>query len=104
MASCVPKSAGEQPMKRLMTSRRGLMLAAATAAILLALNGLVSYLSVRVVTAQDGWVAHTQQVLAALDNVRATVDDAETGQHGYILTGRSGYLRLYNAAVRQMDL
>jgi signal transduction histidine kinase/CheY-like chemotaxis protein/CHASE3 domain sensor protein len=90
-------------MKRLMTSRRGLLFAGAITAILLALNGLVSYLSVRVVTAQEGWVAHTQQVLAALDSVRATVDDAETGQLGYILTGQSGYLRLYNAAVRQMD-
>jgi PAS domain S-box-containing protein len=89
-------------MKRLMTSRRGLLLAAAITAILLALNALVSYQSVRVVTAQDGWVAHTQQVLAALDNVRATVDDAETGQRGYILTGRSGYLQLYNAAVRRV--
>src|SRR5919198_71035 len=90
-------------MKRLMPSRRGLLLAGAITAMLLALNGLVSYLSVSVVTAQDGWVAHTQQVLAALDSVRATVDDAETGQRGYILPGRSGYLRLYNAAVRQID-
>ena len=89
-------------MKPPMASRRGLIVAAAITAVLLALNALVSYQSVRVVTAQDSWVAHTQQVLAALDNVRATVDDAETGQRGYILTGRSGYLQLYNGAVRQM--
>src|SRR5205085_2650855 len=83
-------------------SRRGFMFATAVVTVLLALNGFVSYQSVRVVTAQDSWVSHTQKVLSALDSVRATVDDAETGQRGYILTGRSGYLQLYNASVRQM--
>src|SRR5437016_1443332 len=87
----------------LRVSRRGLIFATAVVTILLALNGLVSYQSVRVVTAQDGWISQAQKVLSALDNVRAAVDDAELGQRGYILTGRSGYLQLYNTAVGQMN-
>ncbi len=83
-------------------SRRGLTLGAAIVVVLLALNGLVAYQNTRVLTDQEQWVGHTQQVLGALDTVRATLSDAETGQRGYILTGRTSYLRPYTSATRQI--
>jgi len=84
------------------SSRRGLTVSAAIVVVLLALNGLVAYQNTRVLTDQEHWVGHTQQVLGALDTVRATLSDAETGQRGYILTGQAAYLQPYSSATRQI--
>ncbi len=83
-------------------SRRGLTFSAAIVVVLLALNGLVAYQNTRVLTDQEQWVGHTQQVLASLDTVRAILSDAETGQRGYILTGQAAYLQPYTSATRQI--
>ena len=43
-------------------------------------------------------VRHTQEVLEKLDHILLTLDDAETGQRGYLLTGEERYLEPYNTA------
>ena len=48
-------------------------------------------------------VVHTQRVLDALDNILITLDDAETGQRGYLLTGKEFYLEPYEAAKNRLS-
>ena len=48
------------------------------------------------------WVRHALEVEAQLNRVQATATDAETGQRGYLLTGRPSYLEPYEAARREL--
>jgi len=48
-------------------------------------------------------VAHSHQVLLALDRVLASVIDAETGERGFLITGRQEYLEPYRASLAQLD-
>ena len=71
---------------------------------LLAVTGLallfaaIAYLNINEVSARSGWVEHTNQVLLSLEDVGASVSASESGQRGYILTGRPDYLEAYFAA------
>jgi signal transduction histidine kinase/ActR/RegA family two-component response regulator len=55
-----------------------------------------------------GWVKHTLEVQNQLAAVLSHLQDAETGQRGYLLTGRPEFLEPHNAAVagmgRELDL
>ena len=75
-----------------------LVLAFLATLLLLAANGYVSRRAVRVVTGNDLLLAHTEEVLASLATLQATITDAETGQRGYVLTGRESYLTPYQEA------
>jgi CHASE3 domain sensor protein len=44
-------------------------------------------------------ILHTHQVMEALDDLLATVKDAESGQRGYLITGENSYLKSYDAAI-----
>src|SRR5271155_1297331 len=48
------------------------------------------------------WVQHALEVEAQLNRVQATATDAETGQRGYLLTGRLSYLEPYETARREL--
>ena len=47
-------------------------------------------------------VEQTYQVLVAAERLRSSVDDAETGQRGYLLTGDQRYLAPYSAALSRI--
>jgi len=49
------------------------------------------------------WVAHTQEVLGHTADVLLTLVDAETGQRGFIITGKDDFLQPYNAALGRLD-
>ncbi|MGA9208098.1 MAG: PAS domain S-box protein [Terriglobales bacterium] len=46
---------------------------------------------------------HTHAVKEELNTVLHLLDDAETGQRGYLLTGDPSYLQPYNTAVSELD-
>ncbi|MBK5298207.1 MAG: CHASE3 domain-containing protein [Vicinamibacteria bacterium] len=48
-------------------------------------------------------VIRTHNVIAALDEVLISALDAETGQRGYLITGRDEYLQPYAAALSRVD-
>jgi signal transduction histidine kinase/CheY-like chemotaxis protein len=50
----------------------------------------------------DEWVKHSLSVRDQLDQVLTLVQGAETGQRGYLLTGRDSYLAPYAAAVERL--
>ena len=68
-------------------------------ALLLVINAWVSDGSVRRVVESNAKVAATHQILSEFQQVLSTMKDAETGQRGYIITGRDSYLEPYRDAV-----
>ena len=54
--------------------------------------------------AAAGWIQHTYEVLDASRRLQLRVREAETGQRGFLLTGREDYLRPYEDALGQITL
>jgi CheY-like chemotaxis protein/CHASE3 domain sensor protein len=73
------------------------------AAFLIALAAVValaalSYISVQSTAASARSLTKTIEVIAQLQTVLSTLKDAETGQRGYLLTGRESYLEPFSSA------
>ena len=64
--------------------------------------GLVSYLAVQRARAARVLVAHTRDVITATFATLSTLQDAETGQRGYVITGMESYLAPYHRAVASL--
>jgi methyl-accepting chemotaxis protein len=62
---------------------------------ILVIVGAVSYRSVTKQTEAAAWVAHTREVQNQLTELLASLQDAETGQRGYVITGNDSYLAPY---------
>jgi PAS domain S-box-containing protein len=88
------KTAGSRP-----AFQKGLAIAAASLVALLVLSAGLGYWNTLQLRENDAWVIHSDEVLNALEGVLSTMDDAETGQRGYLITGDDRYLEPYHAAV-----
>jgi signal transduction histidine kinase len=86
-------------MKWKLTLERQIPLAFAFAVVLLILISVASYRSTRGLQEQTQRVMQTLEMLHTLEMLISTMKDAETGQRGYLLTGRVSYLEPYQAAV-----
>jgi signal transduction histidine kinase len=75
---------------------------AAFALLILICIGTLSYWSQVSNEADRQWVTHTLLVVEKLQAVRIDITQAETGQRGYILTGKNRYLELYEAGVEEV--
>lgn len=64
--------------------------------------GLASYLAVQRARAARALVAHTRDVITATFATLSTLQDAETGQRGYVITGVDSYLAPYHRAVASL--
>jgi PAS domain S-box-containing protein len=71
----------------------------ALAVALLLANAVVSFASTRRIAANNRLVLRTDDGLGHLERVLSTLKDAETGQRGFLLTGKVEYLGPYDAAV-----
>lgn len=60
--------------------------------------GAVSYDSTRKLIDSADWVTHSHRVLDQLEAMLLTMDDAETGQRGYVIAGQERYLQPYQGA------
>jgi PAS domain S-box-containing protein len=72
-------------------------------AVLLVANSGVSYWNTLRVARNQEWVSHTRWVHAVVEEVRATITEAEAGQRGFLLTGDSSYLETFAAGTRRID-
>src|SRR5437660_1084404 len=75
---------------------------ALAAAILLAVLLLAGF-SVGEALESARRVEHGHRMIVGLERLASLVKDAETGQRGYLLTGRTSYLPPYLEAVRSID-
>ncbi|HXF10779.1 MAG TPA: CHASE3 domain-containing protein [Desulfuromonadaceae bacterium] len=48
-------------------------------------------------------VTHTYKILTLLEDAQAHIADAETGQRGYLVTGREDYFTLYGTAIAAVN-
>src|SRR5262249_58488655 len=91
-------SRAQAPVKH--RSRWGLdprvVIALATAVVLLLAVGLASIREQRRTIEAGDWVRHTIRVLEQITLVLQRVSDAESGQRGYVLTGHPSYLKTYH--------
>jgi methyl-accepting chemotaxis protein len=65
--------------------------------------GAVSYRSVTEQTEAASWVAHSHEVQNQLLQLLSNMQDAETGQRGYVITGVDSYLDPYRSGSAQAD-
>jgi signal transduction histidine kinase/DNA-binding response OmpR family regulator/CHASE3 domain sensor protein len=63
------------------------------------ISGALAYLNLQTVRDDTQKLVHSQEVITALDKLLSTAQDAETGQRGFLLTGKDSYLAPYNLAV-----
>ncbi len=88
-------------MKRSLTRQINIGLGVALG--LLAVNAAISYRNTLKLIENEQSVSHTHQVLAKLEQTISTLKDAETGQRGYLLTGKERYLEPYQSAIARVN-
>lgn len=77
---------------------RNLQLGYGISIVMLLLVGLVSYLTLGSMLRSNEAVRHSTQVIQKLEKAISMMKDAETGQRGYLLTGKDVFLEPYNGA------
>jgi CHASE3 domain sensor protein len=85
------------------TFGRRLGLGYALAALTLLLVALLGYQTTQHLVENDHWVTHTTIVRATIARLFANALEAETGQRGFVITGREDYLEPYTQAIAQID-
>lgn len=71
--------------------------------IILLLIGITSYQSTNRFIETSESTVHTYKVLTKLQNILSLLKDAETGQRGYIITGKDSYLEPYQNAIKELS-
>jgi methyl-accepting chemotaxis protein len=67
--------------------------------VIFVLVGVLSYRSAQEQVREAEWVAHTHNVLTGLTVLLSHMQDAETGQRGFVITGDDTYLQPFNAGI-----
>src|SRR5580658_4855067 len=65
-------------------------------------SGAIAFMNIQVLRDDNRKLLHSNEVITALDQLLSTVQDAETGQRGFLLTGNNRYLDPYNNAVASL--
>lgn len=65
--------------------------------------GLVSKISMGILVGSIEWVTHTYQVKQDIQELETLLVNAETGQRGFIFTGKEEFLEPYNQSVGVLD-
>ena len=84
-------------MKRILTIGLGFAIG------VLALNALVTFWNIRNLIGSGRWVIHTREVLNAMDELLASVRDAESEQRDYLLTADESYLHRAEQSAIEAD-
>ena len=73
------------------------------ALVMLVFIGTISYRSTDTLIGNSEWAMHSDEVLANLSQLFSLLQDAETGQRGFLLTGEERYLEPYTTAVPRIN-
>ena len=71
--------------------------------VLLVGSGTLDYWNTNRLNEDAASVAHTQEVLDLTSDVLRTLVDAETGERGFLITGKDEYLQPYESATKRLD-
>lgn len=64
--------------------------------VVLTINAGIMYTSITSLTTTAVWVVHTQEVIAKLQKLQKLLIDMETGERGFLITGKEKFLEPYN--------
>lgn len=78
------------------------VIALATAFLFFIASGLIAFLNVQSLRAGNQRIVQTHMAIVAMDELLSAVQDAETGQRGFLLTGDERYLAPYESALRSI--
>ena len=96
--SALDRRANEQTqMTRYIVVRANTLLFGVLAATLL-LIGVAAWDRFNADQSARGWSQHSYQVLGGIQDLNLALREAESGQRGYLLTGKADYLAPYQAA------
>jgi signal transduction histidine kinase len=70
--------------------------------LIICMNSWLALRSIQILGESEYWVAHTWQVINAVELVLGSAKDAETGNRGFLLTGDDSYLEPYTTAVHEL--
>jgi methyl-accepting chemotaxis protein len=73
------------------------------AVVIVGAVGVVAYRSLGELIDTADWVTHTHTVKETLAGLLSSLNDAETGERGFVLTGEESYLAPYTAALQTID-
>ena len=76
----------------------GTIFGVAAALLFFLATGAITYLNIQSVRAETDRVASTHAVITGLGDLLSAMQDAETGQRGFLLTGNPSYLQPYRDA------
>ncbi len=88
---------------RSMQKRLGVIAGFLVILVLLAINTAILRRQLAVQVGNQEWFSHSRRVLQELKNTESLLKDAETGQRGYLYTGKMDYLAPYTLATTQID-
>lgn len=90
-------------MSQHLVRRANVLILAVLLAILVLVAG-VTWERLNVSRSAREWTQHSFQVLGTLKDLAIALRDAETGQRGYLLTGKRDYLAPYDSARDRVGL
>jgi signal transduction histidine kinase/CheY-like chemotaxis protein/CHASE3 domain sensor protein len=67
------------------------------------ISGTIAYRNTRTLRDDNDHIVHSHAVITSLDALLSTMQDAETGQRGFVLTGEEKYLTPYNNALAEVE-
>jgi len=78
--------------------KKNLIIGFSISLLLLLVSSVASYNSIQHLLENNKLVSHTDSVILRLEMVISTLKDGETGQRGYLLTGKENFLEPYNGS------
>lgn len=73
------------------------------AVVIMAIIGIGSYSALNKMIDAVNWRKHTFEVQHAIEGIFSLLQDMETGQRGFVITGENRYLEPYNNAENKID-
>ncbi|MBV6798492.1 sensor domain-containing diguanylate cyclase [Xanthomonas euvesicatoria] len=70
--------------------------------LIFVLIGVGGYLTTQRSLSDAGWVTHTQEVIASIDEIQAGMLSAESSARGYVLTDNEAFLGVYADAIGRL--
>lgn len=81
--------------------RQATAIAIGTVSLLMLFAALSFWQQEKASAEAEGWLVHTYEVIAHIESLVLKLDDAETSQRAYLLTGMEEYLEPYLEALRE---
>lgn len=94
----MPQTRPRRPSNPRGTSDIWIGVGLAATLIFFAVSAALAYANIESLKANNQRIVQTHDVIVALDEILSTIQDAETAQRGYLLTGEEPYLAPYHGA------